>query len=505
MSRRLKAAMLSYTQVAVRIVTTLLFTPILVGALGQEGYGLFSIVGAIAAYFYMIDFGMNDGVIRFFVRHEKAPDDRRRFLAQMLGFYTVLGVLVVGATVAIHGLAPLVFRASLSGPQVALLQDMILAVGAGAAVMVAFNPLGALLSAMEEFVFLRALEIFTAVSSTLLTVVLLYQGYGALMVVMVMSGALAFQVMMRALYLIVRLRITISWAWPGWSALRPVAFYAAPIFVSMTVEQIYWKLDNLIIGAMLGAAPVALYAIGTTFNKHLMSFGTAISRIMTPEIIRQADSGADAVALNGLLIRVSRLQALFLLLVISGLAIFGARFIGLWLGPDYGLAYTILLIVLIPYTFELIGNARNILLQVKGLYWHRSLLILFIAGLNIPLTIALLHLWGVIGAAASTAAGLALGYIAVAILLQVKLGIDMIRYFRELARGLLPVLALCVPAGLALNHWMPGGWIGFVLCVVVYTGLYAALMLGVGMNGYERALVRRVLGHLVPGLAARWA
>ncbi len=29
--------MLSYTQVAVRIVTTLVFTPILVGALGQEG------------------------------------------------------------------------------------------------------------------------------------------------------------------------------------------------------------------------------------------------------------------------------------------------------------------------------------------------------------------------------------------------------------------------------------------------------------------------------------
>ncbi|HAV51030.1 MAG TPA: hypothetical protein DCX75_13445, partial [Brevundimonas sp.] len=214
MSRRLNAAMLSYTQVAVRIVTTLVFTPILVRALGQEGYGLFSIVGALAAYFYMIDFGMNDGVMRFFVRHETAPDERRRFLKQMLGFYAGLGVLIVGATFAIHGVAPAVFGASLTGPQLALLRDMIIAVGAGAAVMVAFNPLGALLSAMERFVFLRLLEIFTALSSTLLTVILLWQGYGALMVVIVMSGALVFQVVVRLVYVIVVLKIPVGWSWP---------------------------------------------------------------------------------------------------------------------------------------------------------------------------------------------------------------------------------------------------------------------------------------------------
>lgn len=504
MSQRLNAAMLSYTQVAVRIVTTLVFTPILVGALGQEGYGLFSIVGALAAYFYMIDFGMNDGVMRFFVRHENTPDERRRFLKQMLGFYAGLGLLVAGATYAVHGLAPALFGASLTGPQVALLQDMIIAVGAGAVVMVAFNPLGALLSAMERFVFLRLLEIFTAVTSTLLTVVLLWQGFGALMVVIVMSGALVFQVAARLIYIVLVLKIPVGWSWPGWSRLKPVALYAAPIFVSVMVEQIYWKLDNLIIGAVLGAAPVALYAIGTTFNKHLMSFGTAISRVMAPEIIRQADSGADAPALNSLLIRVSRLQALFLLLVISGLGLFGARFIDLWLGPDYGLAYTILLIVLIPYTLELIGNARNILLQVKSLYWHRSLMILAIACLNIPLTIVLLNLWGVVGAAVSTGIGLMVGYVAVAILLQLKLGLDMGRYFRELARGLVLVLALCVPVGLALNHWMIGGWAGLFLCVAIYTPLYAGLMLAIGMNPYERGLVRRVLTKVAPGLAARW-
>ncbi|MGV8929950.1 MAG: oligosaccharide flippase family protein [Brevundimonas sp.] len=498
MSRRLNAAVLSYAQVAIRIGTTLVFTPILVRALGQEGYGLFSIVGALAAYLYMIDFGLNDGVLRFFVRHEARPENRRRFLAEMLGTYALLAGLVALAVWGVHALAPILFSGSLTAPQIALLQDMILAVGAGAAILVAFNPLGALISASERFVFLRTLEIVVALGSTLLTIALLWRGYGALMVVIVMSGALVVQVVARLIYVVTVLRVPVGWALPDRATLKPVAIYAAPIFVSMMVEQIYWKLDALIIGALLGAAPVAVYAIGTTFNKYLMSFGTAISRIMTPEIIRQADAGADAVTLNALLIRVSRLQALFLGLVLTGLCLFGARFITLWLGPGYGQSYVVMLMVLVPYSLELVGNARNIVLQVKGLYWHRSLIILGIALLNIPLTVVLLQRFGIMGAAASTGIGLLAGYASVAILLQRKAGLDMGYYFAGLARGLVPVLLVSLVVGAALNRWVFGGWAGLLVCATVYSAIYVILMLVYGMNPYERDLVRRVATRLTP-------
>lgn len=498
MSRRLNAAALSYAQVVIRIGTTLVFTPILVGALGQEGYGLFAIVGALAAYLYMIDFGLNDSVLRFFVQREAQPEDRRRFLAEMLGLYALLGGLVAAAVWGLHALVPTLFGGSLTTPQMELLQQMILAVGAGAAALVAFNPLGALISASERFVFLRTMEIVVAVASTLLTIGLLHLGYRALMVVMVMSGAIGVQVVARLVYVVFVLGVPVGWALPKRSRLKPVAIYAAPIFVSIMVEQIYWKLDALIIGTMLGAAPVAIYAIGTTFNKYLMSFGTAISRIMTPEIIRQADAGADAATLTALLIRISRLQALFMLLVLTGLCLFGARFINLWLGPDYSQSYVVMLIVLIPYSLELVGNARNIVLQVKGLYWHRSLIILGIALLNIPLTVILLDRFGVIGAAVSTCVGLLAGYASVAVLLQLKVGLDMGRYFAGLARGLVPVISACLMVGAALERWVIGGWAGLIVCTVAYTAVYGLLMFAFGMNPYERGLVQRVVTRSTP-------
>src|SRR5690606_12623629 len=135
---------------------------------------------------------------------------------------------------------------------------------------------------------------------------------------------------------------------------------------------------------------IAVYSIGITFNKYFMSFSTAVSRVLTPEIIRRVDAGADPAHLTDLMVRISRVQAYLLLLTLGGLIVFGQRFLALWLGSEFALSYWIMLSVLVPYTIELTGNARNIILQVKGLYWHKSAITLSLAALNIPLTIFLM-------------------------------------------------------------------------------------------------------------------
>ena len=84
----------------------------------------------------------------------------------------------------------------------------------------------------------------------------------------------------------------------------------------MLVEQIFWKLDSILIGARLGAAMVAVYAIGVMFNKYFMAFATAISRVMMPDLVRRIDAGSDAAALTARLVEISRWQALVLMLVL---------------------------------------------------------------------------------------------------------------------------------------------------------------------------------------------
>ncbi len=233
----------------------------------------------------------------------------------MLGLYAIVGGLVMLAAYGFSVMTEPVFGAQNTPEQLRILSKMILITGCGAAVLVALNPVGALLSATESFVFLRSMEIAATVFSTLVMVVVLIRGGDAVSVVTVATLATVLQAVMRLGYTIFVLGARVRLSLPELAVLKRVGGYAAPIFVVMIAEVLFWRLDSVLIGAMLGAAPIAIYSIGVTFNKYFMSFATALSRVMTPEIIRQVDQGADARSLTDLMIRVSRIQAMFLLLI----------------------------------------------------------------------------------------------------------------------------------------------------------------------------------------------
>lgn len=495
-SRRASGVVLSYLLILVKLVVTLLFTPFLVASLGVEGYGLYTLIGALAAYLYILDFGMNDSVLRFFVGHEKDKIERDKFFGKMLGLYAIVGGFVMLAAYGFSVMAEPVFGDQNTPEQVRILREMILITGFGAAVVVALNPVGALLSATESFVFLRSMEIAATVFSTLVMLVVLIRGGGAVAVVTVATVATVLQAVMRLGYSICVLGARVRLSLPELEVLRRVGGYAAPIFVVMIAEVLFWRLDSVLIGSMLGAAPIAIYSIGVTFNKYFMSFATALSRVMTPEIIRQVDQGADARALTDMMIRVSRIQAMFLLLILGGLIVFGHRFLVLWLGPEFSSSYWVMLAVLIPYTFELTGNARNIILQVKGLYWQKSAITFTIAVFNIPLTLHLLQVMGVLGAALSTGIAIMLGYMLIALLLKLKVGMEIGRYLVKTGRGIVPVAALLTAFGLWIEHFLPAGWMPLIVGGLVYTLLFCLSVYKFGVNSEERVFIERFLGRL---------
>lgn len=493
MSQRTSGTLLAYGLILVRIVVTLTYTPILVGELGQAAYGLFALVGALATYLYVLDFGISDSVLRFFVSHEKNRDARDGFLCRMLLLYLGIGTFVAIALSGMVALTEPVFGGSIGPDQVDDLKTMLILTGIGAVVLVTFNPITALLSASERFVFLRGLEIAGVIGAALINTWFLLNGHGAITVVAVLSGTLILQVIARVAYAFTVLGVRPTRPRPDREEFKRVTLYAAPIFVSMVAEVVFWRLDSAIIAAMIGAAPVAIYAIGITFKTYFMNFATAISRAMTPEIVRRIDGGAGAREITDLMVRISRVQTLVLLLIFGGLIVFGLRFILLWLGPDYAGSYVIMLLVLGPYSLELSGNARNIVLQVRGLYWRKSLITIAMALLNIPLTILLIGPYGVTGAAASTSIAILLNYLLIAWLLHWAVGLDMVRYWRETARGILPVFVAVTLLFYVVEPIVPQGWTWLVIGGVAYGVLFAAAAWAFAMNREERDRVARIV------------
>ena len=310
--------MLAYVQIALNIAIALAYTPFMVRTLGQAEYGLFAIAGAMASYLVILDMGLADSVVRRLVGLHGKDDQQgeRDFLGSMLSLYGVLAMAVLAAAAVAILCVPLLFGSTMAPDALRTLQLMLVPLGISTAVVVAGNPLNATLVAHERFVFLRSLEMVVVVLVTAANVAALLLGGGVLAVVVISScGAICATT---AKWLMIRSGLGLPLAPRRVDRLqvRDMSSYAAPIFVAMLVEQIFWKLDSILIGARLGAAAVAVYAIGVMFNKYFMAFATAISRVLMPDLVRRIDAGSDGPALTARLVEISRWQALVLMLVL---------------------------------------------------------------------------------------------------------------------------------------------------------------------------------------------
>lgn len=492
MSQRKYGVLLSYVSIFINLIIGLLFTPFLIHKLGQSEYGLFNIVGSFAAYLVIMDLGLNDSVVRYIVKYRTLKDGQgeENFLAIIFMIYIVISLFVAGCGWLIYNNLPFIFEHSMDEGQLASLQVMFLILLVNATLTILFNPISATMVAYERFVLLRSLEITSHIVATLAICLFLAHGYKAVAVVAVTTFVTLCVLFFKVFYAFYRLKIRLKLHRLSRRYIIEIMKYAAPIFVVVIVEQIYWKLDNIILGAMLGPSLVAIYAIGIMFHKYFMSFSTAISKVMLPKIVQQIESGANATELTDILIKVSRLQAIILMLILSGMILFGKDFIILWVGPDYIAAYDIILLTLIPYSLELIGNIRNAILQAKGLYWYRSIVLLVISLFNIILTIFLVEQWGLIGAAVSTGIGIVLGYVAVNLIIKLKIGIDIGRYIKELLAGILPVILLAVAIGMLINLYQGVSWIVLLLKISFYTLVYIIFIWFLGMNTAEKTLLR---------------
>jgi O-antigen/teichoic acid export membrane protein len=452
-----------------------------------------SLAIAFLAYLNVLDFGINDSLLRYFVGHRSEHAATQGFLSRMLTLYFMIGILILCLGFLTSEFFHIFFESAISSDQINELKDMIKVMAVGAAIFIGFNPVAALAYAHERHFFMQLLEMAVLVGTTIVMVFLLLQGYGAFSLVAVMAFGKIFKVLVRVSYVRFNMGMRVRLEALRREELKKVILYAAPIFVSVIAGELFWRLDNILIGATLGVAPIAVYAIGVTFNKYFMSFATALSRVMTPEIIRQIDYDVDVRTLTNMMIRISRIQAMFLLLILSGLIVFGQRFILLWLGPDFTQSYWVMLAVLVPYTFELTGNARNIILQVKGLYWQKTAITFLMAVLNIPLTLFLMQVLGVLGAAISTGFAVMIGYVLIAFLLKIKVGMQMWRYWVETSRGIVPVAALLTVLGLGTEYLLPGGWVPLVGGASIYGLVFCLMIYCFATNQQERAFIARGL------------
>ena len=353
-------------------------------------------------------------------------------------------------------------------------------------ITISFNPITAILIANEKFVLVKGIEIAAYLITIGATAIYLMLGYNVIAVVAISAIVNTTGIIIKIWYVFRRLQIPFRLKDYSRFYLKELFIYALPIFVVVLVEQIYWKLDNIIIGSKLGPKFVAYYAIGIFFQKYILSFSTAISRVMIPKLILQIDEESDSKEITNILITISRFQLIIVLLIISGLILFGKEFIILWLGEDYEISFYVMLCVLIPFSVEIVGNIRNTIMQVKGLYWYRSVLILIIALTNAGFTVTFVEEYGIVAAGLFTGIALFLGYIGMHMIMQWKINIRFVEFFLPVWSKALIIIAICTLIAQFLNYYTDYSWLTFLCKIFVFVIAYGVSMWFIYLNNEEK-------------------
>ncbi|HUU34204.1 MAG TPA: hypothetical protein VMW48_09070, partial [Vicinamibacterales bacterium] len=323
----------------VGVAYALFITPVIVRALGQEQYGVWSFLNGVLAYSDVLYFGLGAAFVKY-VAECRAKGDLagvNRLASVVTIIYAVLGSFCLLVAVAVSGFVTSVFAQPLT-PEVAraatftcvLLGTQLLFVFVGSAFV-------GLLSGYERYDLANAVYLVGVMIRFVATPLLVRPGHEPLLTLAVLSAATAgLGVVVLA---IVSFRVVPGFALrllrpTGAELARLYGFGLQSFFIIFAVKLISYT-DTTVIGVTLGAASVALYTLPVQLIEYARTAVTGFSGVFLPRlaglVARQDHAG----------LRAAYLSAMRFACVLSGwmvvsMIVLGPAFLNRWVGPAFG-------------------------------------------------------------------------------------------------------------------------------------------------------------------------
>ena len=467
--------------------------------LGQSEYGIYSLASSVIAYLSMLDFGFGNAVIRYTAKYRS--EDRKEEQYELFGMFTkmysVICLLVLLAGVILYFSLDTMFGATLTATELSRTKIIVLLMIFNLAFSFPLSIYGAIITAYENFVFLRLIQIARILLNIAVMIALLHFGYKAVAMVVVNTVFNFVTLGINIFYCRKKLNVKIRFTKIKWSLFSEIAVYSFWIFLNVIMDRIYWSTGQFILGAFSGTVAIAIFSVAVHIEGIYMTFSTAISGVFLPRVTAMVTKKGSEKEVSDLFIRTGRIQYCILAFILSGFIVFGEGFINIWAGKNYQDAYLIALIFMVPLTIPLIQNMGIVILQARNQMKFRSLLYIVIALVSLCFQIPLAKYYGGVGCAWAISGALVIGQIIILnIYYQKKQGIDMMRFWKEILKMSVVPCLVVIATVFMLSKFQIDSIARFLIAGLVFSIIYIPLFWRFSMNQYERDLVFTPLKRL---------
>lgn len=492
---QLKAGVvLNYVVIFLNTVVGLLYTPYMLRMMGQSEYGLYSLVASVIAYLTVLDLGFGNAIVRYTAkfRAEKKTEEQYEMFGMFFLLYLVIGIIAFGIGLGLYFNVDTLFGNTMTAVELDRARIMMLLLVANLAFTFPMSIWGSVIQAYEDFVFQKSLNIFRIILNTAVMICLLHFGYKAVAMVVVQTIFNVLTLVVNFIYCRRKLNIHIYFRFKHfhWGFLKEVAIYSFWIFLNAIMDRVYWSTGQFVLGAMVGTAAVAVFAIAIQLEGMYMQFSTAISSVFLPKVTAMVATNRSRKEISDLFIRTGRIQYIVLAYILSGFIIFGRQFIELWAGAGYSDAYTISLLFFIPLTVPLIQNLGITILQARNEMKFRSVLYIIIALVSLAMQIVLTRYFGGIGCAMGVSGALVVGQILIMnVYYRRRQELDIKTFWKEISKMSIIPIVLIFSSMLVIRHFFAlDSWGKLVLGIAAFSLVYIPLFFRFSMTDEERNL-----------------
>lgn len=506
MKSQIKAgAILGYITMVANILITLLYVPLMLKLMGDSEYGLYSLVASIMAYFSVLDMGFGNAMIRFISKYKAQNNEEKitKINGMFLFLYIIIGIisLIIGFLLFIN--IKSIFPA-LSASELASAKIIMLVLLVTLALSFPLSIFDSYIMACEKFILLKVLNLIKIIATPLIMLPLLFWGYKSIAMVLVTCGLtlLYHFCTMYACFKKEKMHISFSIKNVDKTMFKMIFSYSFFIFLGLIVDTIFNNTDQVILGSVCGTTAVAIYAVAQKITSMNTNFSTTISGLFLPKITKVLEEKDGDKKASDIFIKVSRIQLYLMMLILTGVIVFGRQFITYWVGPDKIDAYYIILIIIGPSIIPLTQNIGLSIIQAKNIHQFRAIMYIFIAILNVCISIPLARLYQGVGAAIGTAIANLLGQIIIMnIFYWKKAKIDIPMYWKFFLKFILLNLPISILFVYIANIFVKG-WLTLGLFAILYSIIYF-IVCYIYMNSEEKDYVNKLINKVFKTLKLR--
>jgi O-antigen/teichoic acid export membrane protein len=458
-------------------VTMYVLTPFVIRTLGPESYGTWTLITALTGYMSLLALGVPMASVRYLAQYVTTREQQK--VNQAIGscavLYLLMGVaaLAIGAAMMVAFVTAYDIPSNIEGEARLAFAVMVVYVAAS---FIGLLPEGVLF-AHHDFVHRNAIRIGGVILRLALTVGLLTQGASLVVLALVQLVCLAFDFGLS--WLLIRRRypgLRVNPADVDRGMLRRIFSFSAYVLLLHAGARLSFETDAVVIGAFLGVAAIPYYAVANSLIVYLMDFVIAIAAVVSPVATKLHTEG-NYDELREIFLKWSKVALSLSLPAGLFLIVFGGRFIGWWIDPEFEDPSGSVLRILMLSSFVFLPVRGVALPLLMGIGKPRIPTIAFLAAglLNVALSVWLIGPLGLAGVALGTAIPNLLFAILVLTVACRELAITPAAYIKYVVPrallGCLPILALLLWFKLGLHVDSIAGLLAAGSSMVVLFGL----------------------------------